>query len=224
MAARQQLERQRRHVHRARIPQIVDTRCPRRWHGARTKRSSPVIANIASRLAAPPGTTAPSMVRTLRCASHGPPPGSLRNPALRGVVWVMRGHVESCREPRHDVRHAHRGVSPWKVGSACDCLEAQASRVAAVSCCRSCVACAVCRSPPMPHNRERRASSERRPQRSSDRPASVPRAYWRKCATRPWRPAGVDTFVPRALDYGTGERCQRTAVSRGLAAVVVCGT
>ena len=37
-------------------------------------------------------------------------------------------------------------------------------------------------------------------------------------------PAGVDTFVPRALEYGTGERSQRTAVSRGLAAVVVCGT
>ena len=100
---------------------------------------------------------------------------------------------------------------PGRLGSACDCLEAPASRVAAVSCCRSCVACAVGRSQPMPHNRERRASSERRPQRSSDRPAIVPSAYWRTCATRPWSPAGVDTFVPRALEHGTGDRAQRTA-------------
>ena len=37
-------------------------------------------------------------------------------------------------------------------------------------------------------------------------------------------PPAVDTFVPRALEYGTGERSQRTAVRRGIAAVVVCGT
>ena len=31
-------------------------------------------------------------------------------------------------------------------------------------------------------------------------------------------------LVPRALEYGTGERSQRTAVRRGIVAVVVCGT
>ena len=62
--------------------------------------------------------------------------------------------------------------------------------------------------------RRARAALHRPPNR---RAVVVPR--WRS-----WSPAGVDTFVPRALEYGTDERSQRTAVSRGLAAVVVCGT
>ena len=63
---------------------------------------------------------------------------------------------------------------------------------------------------------------ERRARAALDRPPNrrsvvVPR--WRS-----WSTAGVDTFVPRALEYGTGERSQPKALSRGIAAVVVCGT
>ena len=62
--------------------------------------------------------------------------------------------------------------------------------------------------------RRARAALDRPPNR---RAVVVPR--WRS-----WNTAGVDTFVPRALEHGTGERSQRTAVRRGIAAVVVCGT
>ena len=125
-----------------------------------------------------------------------------RRRALRGIVWVMWGHVESAGSTGTMIGTPTGVCLPGRLGSIT--LGHGKPTVE------------------MAHSRSLVGHRARRARAALDRPPTrravvVPR--WRS-----WRPAGVDTFVPRALEYGTGERSQRTAVSRGIAAVVVCGT